>query len=146
MFAFPSIQFEILTPKGDSIRRWRWSSHEGGATMNGSCCCCCCCCCCCTVTKSCLTLCHPMDCSTPGFPVPHYLPEFAQTHVHQVCVAIQPSHPLSPLGRVCGKLLSSPHKLAYLTFSSNCTYSHPPQVSVNSVAGPRPNLSTLFLK
>ena len=37
-----------------------------------------------------------MDCSTPGFPVLHYLPEFAQTHVHWVDDAIQPSHPLSP--------------------------------------------------
>ena len=42
-------------------------------------------------------LCNPMDCSTPGFPVLHYLPEFAQTHVHWVGDAIQPSHPLSPL-------------------------------------------------
>ena len=32
---------------------------------------------------SCLTLCSPMDCSTPGFPVLHHLPEFAQTHVHE---------------------------------------------------------------
>ena len=38
--------------------------------------------CCCSVTKSCLTLCSPMNCSTPGFPVLHYLPEFAQIHVH----------------------------------------------------------------
>ena len=38
----------------------------------------------------------PMDCSTPGFPVLHCLPEFAQTHVHWVDDAIQPSHPLSP--------------------------------------------------
>ena len=36
-----------------------------------------------------------MDCSTPGFPVHHQLPEFTQTHVHWVCDAIQPSHPLS---------------------------------------------------
>ena len=36
-----------------------------------------------------------MDCSTPGFPVHHQLPELAQTHVHQVSDAIQPSHPLS---------------------------------------------------
>ena len=41
-------------------------------------------------------LCDPMDCSTPGFPVLHYLPEFAQIHVHGVSDAIQPSHPLSP--------------------------------------------------
>jgi len=37
-----------------------------------------------------------MDCSTPGFPVHHQFPELAQTHVHQVGDAIQPSHPLSP--------------------------------------------------
>ena len=40
--------------------------------------------CCCSVAQSCLTLCDPMDCSTPGFPVHHQLPELAQTHVHQV--------------------------------------------------------------
>ena len=39
--------------------------------------------------------CDPMDCSTPGFPVHHQLPELAQTHVHWVGDAIQPSHPLS---------------------------------------------------
>ena len=38
--------------------------------------------CCCSVAQSCPTLCDPMDCSTPGFPVLHYLPEFAQTHIH----------------------------------------------------------------
>ena len=48
----------------------------------------------CSVTQSCLTLCHPMDCSMPGFSVLHHLPEFAQTHVHWVSDAIQPSHPL----------------------------------------------------
>ena len=37
---------------------------------------------CCSVARSCLTLCNPMDCSTPGFPVLHHLLEFAQTHVH----------------------------------------------------------------
>ena len=46
------------------------------------------------VPQSCPTLCDPMDCSTPGFPVHHQLPELAQTHVHQVCDAIQPSRPL----------------------------------------------------
>ena len=44
--------------------------------------------------KSCLTLCDPMNCSTPGPPVHHQLPEFTQTHVHRVGGAIQPSHPL----------------------------------------------------
>ena len=42
-------------------------------------------------------LCNPMDCSTQGFPVLHHLPELAQTHVHWVSDAIQPSHPLLPL-------------------------------------------------
>ena len=41
--------------------------------------------------------CHPMDCSTPVFPVHHQLPELTQTHVHQVDDVIQPSHPLSSL-------------------------------------------------
>ena len=44
-----------------------------------------------SVTHSCLTLCDPIDCSTPGFPVHHQLPELAQTHVHCVSDAIQPS-------------------------------------------------------
>ena len=48
-----------------------------------------------SVTQSCPTLCVPMDCSTPGLPVHHKLPEFTQTHVHRVGDAIQPSHPLS---------------------------------------------------
>ena len=46
-------------------------------------------------TQLCLTLCEPMDCSTPGFLVHHQLLEFTQTHIHLVSVAIQPSHPLS---------------------------------------------------
>ena len=53
-------------------------------------------CCCCSATKSCLTLCDPVDCNTLGFPVLHYLPEFAQIHVHWVDDAIQTSHPLPP--------------------------------------------------
>ena len=48
-----------------------------------------------SVTQSCPTLCDPMNRSTPGLPVHHQLPEFTQTHVHQVSDAIQPSHPLS---------------------------------------------------
>ena len=53
-----------------------------------------------SVSQSCLTLCDPMHCSMPGFPVHHQLPELTQTHVHRVSDAIQPSHPLlspSPL-------------------------------------------------
>ena len=48
-----------------------------------------------SVAQSCLTLCNPMNCSTPGLPVHHQLLEFTQTHVHRVSNAIQPSHPLS---------------------------------------------------
>ena len=47
-----------------------------------------------SVSQSCLTLCDPMNCSMPGFPVHHHLPDFTQTHFHQVSDAIQPSHPL----------------------------------------------------
>ena len=46
------------------------------------------------IAQSCLTLCTPLDSSTPGLPVLHHLPEFAQAHVHQVGDAIQPSRPL----------------------------------------------------
>ena len=74
---------------------------------------------CCSVTKPCPTLYNPMHCSRPGFPVHHQLPEFTQTHVHQVSDAIQPSHPLpspsppahcsnsSPLCRWCHQTASS---------------------------------------
>ena len=48
-----------------------------------------------SVTQSCPNLCDPMDCSMPGFPIYHQLLELAQTHVHQVGDAIQPSHSLS---------------------------------------------------
>ena len=46
-------------------------------------------------TQSCPTLGDPMNCSMPGLPVYHQLPEFTQTHIHPVSDAIQPSHPLS---------------------------------------------------
>ena len=52
-------------------------------------------CLCYSVAQLCPTPCDPMDCSTPGFPALHHLPEFAQTHVYWVGDAIQPSHPLS---------------------------------------------------
>ena len=48
-----------------------------------------------SVAQSRPTLCNPMDCSMPSFPVHHQPLELAQAHVHQVCDAIQPSHPLS---------------------------------------------------
>ena len=48
-----------------------------------------------SITQSCPSLCHPMNCNTPGFPVNHQLLELAQTHVHHVRYAIHLSHPLS---------------------------------------------------
>ena len=50
-----------------------------------------------SVTQLCPTICETMDCSMPGFPVHHQLPELTQTHVHRVGDAIKPSHPLSSL-------------------------------------------------
>ena len=60
-----------------------------------------------SVAQSCLTLCDPMNCSTPGLPVRHQLPEFTQTHVHRVSDAIQPSHPLSSPSPPAPKSLSA---------------------------------------
>ena len=68
-----------------------------------------------SVVQSCLTLCNPMNRSTPGLPVHHHLPEFTQTHVHRVGDAIQPSHPLSPL------LLLFPIPPSTRVFSSEST-------------------------
>ena len=48
-----------------------------------------------SVAQSCLTLCNPINCSMPGLPVYHQLPEFTQIHIHRVSDAIQQSHPLS---------------------------------------------------
>ena len=48
-----------------------------------------------SVSQLCPTLCNPMNCSMPGLPVHHQLPEFTQIHVHRVSDAIQPSYPLS---------------------------------------------------
>ena len=54
-------------------------------------------------------LCDPMDCSTPGFPVHHQLLELAETHVHRVGDAIQPSYPLSSPSSLAFNLLLSPY-------------------------------------
>ena len=48
-----------------------------------------------SATQSCPTLCNPMDCSTPGFPVHHQIPKLAQTNVYRISDAIQSSRPLS---------------------------------------------------
>ena len=66
-----------------NISNYKWNANQNKNEIFSS------------VAPSCLTLCHPMNCSMPGFPVLHQLPELAQTHVHQVSDAIQPSHPLS---------------------------------------------------
>ena len=66
---------------GSLIKRKLSYSHQGPMQFN-------------SVAQSCPILCDPMDCSTPGLPVHHQLPEFTQTHVHWVGDAIQPSHPL----------------------------------------------------
>ena len=58
------------------------------------------------VTESCPTLCDPINCSTPGIPVHHQLPELTQTHAHQASDAIQPSHPLSSPSPALSLLLS----------------------------------------
>ena len=77
--------------------------------------------CCFFIAKSCLTLCDPEDCSMQGFPVFHYLPEFAQTHVHWGSDAIQPFHPLLPFSPPASNLsqhqdpvqrISSSHQVA----------------------------------
>ena len=73
-----------------------------------------------SLARSCLTLCNPMDCSMPGLPVHHQLPEFTQTHVHWVSDAIQPSHPLLSLSPTFNlsqhhglfKWVSSSHQVA----------------------------------
>ena len=82
MFAFSAINFPFSTALAESYRH-KHSSFISHSVQ-----------CCWWVTKSCPTLCNPMNCSTPGFPVLHYLLEFAQTHVHWVGDAVQLFHPL----------------------------------------------------
>ena len=75
-------------------------------------------CCCFSVTKLCLTLCNPMDCS-PGSSVFHYLPELAQTHVHWVSNTIQPSHPPLSLPSLPAFNVSQYHNLFQWVSSSH---------------------------
>ena len=69
-----------------------------------------------SVAKSCLTDCDPMDCSTPGFPVHHQLPELAQTHAHQVG-DVQSTHPLTSLSSPAFNL--SQHQVCLFFFFPN---------------------------
>ena len=92
-----------------------------------------------SVAQFCLTPCDPMDCSTPGLPVHHQLPEFTQTHVHRVGDAIQPSHPLlSPSPPTLNlsqdqdlfKRVSSLHQVVKLfNFSISPSNEHPGLIS-----------------
>ena len=70
-----------------------------------------------SVTQSCPTLCNPMNCSTPGLPVHHQLPESTQTHVHWVSDAVQPIHPL--LSPSPPALNLSPHQGLFQWISSS---------------------------
>ena len=73
-----------------------------------------------SVAQSCPTLCDPMDCSTPGLPVHHQLPEFTQTHVHRVGDAIQPSPLSSPSNHLlCHPLLLLPSIFPSIRVFSN---------------------------
>ena len=78
------------------------------------------------VAQWCLTLCSPKDCSMPGFPVRHQLLELAQTHVHRVGDAIQPSHPLlspSPPAFILSQhqgLIKSNHFAVHLKLTKYC--------------------------
>ena len=70
-----------------------------------------------SVSQLCLTLCNPMDCSTPGFPVHHQLPELTQTHVHRVGDIIQPSCPLSSLSPPAFNLSQHQHLFHWVNSS-----------------------------
>ena len=76
-------------------------------------------CFCYSVAKLCLTLCDPMDNSMPRFPVLHYLPKFAQTHIHWVSDAIQPSH-LSPLSPPALNLSQHQGLFQWVSTASGC--------------------------
>ena len=80
---------------------------------------------CCSVAQWCPTLGNPTDCSTPGFSVLHYLLKFAQTHVHRVDDAIQPSHPLSPPSPPSPSVLLAQLNYSFLqtapSTSANCS-------------------------
>ncbi|XP_055435033.1 centromere protein P isoform X4 [Bubalus kerabau] len=74
--------------------------------------------------QSCPTLCNPIDCSTPGLPIPYHLPKFAQVHVHCIGDAIQPSHPLmpsSPLPSVFPSIRDISSESAVCIRSEQCT-------------------------
>ena len=71
-----------------------------------------------SVAQSCLSLCDPMDCSTIGFPVLHYLPEFAQTNGHWPGDVIQPSYPLNRLFSFCPQSFPAPRSFPMLDWTN----------------------------
>ena len=77
----------IASPRTAAANKVTLLCIHGGGVIHGFCC---------SVAQSCLPLCNPVDCSTSGSSVLHYLLQFAQTHGHWVFDAIQPSHPLPP--------------------------------------------------
>ena len=81
--AFPNAQIWLGLPTTDSVLPSTFTLQHFSSVQFSS------------VAQSCPTLCDPMNCSTPGLPVHHQLPEFTLTHIHRVSDAIQPSHSLS---------------------------------------------------
>ena len=77
----------IIWPSNLTTVHTPWDNHNSKRHMYPNVCCC-------SLTQACLTLCDPMACSMPGFPIHHHLTELAQTHVRRVSDAIQPSHSL----------------------------------------------------
>ena len=100
--------------------------------------------CCWSVAQSCQTLCDPMDCSTPGFPVLHHLAELAQTHVHCAGDAMQASCPLSspspPTFNLSQRYFSSVQSLSCVwLFATPWTATHQASLSItNSRSPPKP--------
>ena len=92
-----------------------------------------------SVAQSCPTVCDPMNHTTPGLPVHHHLPEFTQTHLHRVCDAIQPSHPLSSPSPPAPN--PSQHQSLFQWVSSSHEVAKVPD-SKNNIKKKRPNWNT----
>ena len=89
IFSFLTFYFVLEYSQLTTLWNFRWTVKQSCWVRHT--------CCGCSVVKSCPTLCDPMNCSMPGFPVLHHLLEFAQTPVHWVSDTMQPSRPLSSL-------------------------------------------------
>ena len=120
---FPLLQLLLFFRNGKLFTKSSFNSPASTISLKFS-----------SVAQSCPTLCNPMNCSTPGLPVHHQLPEFTQAHIHWVGHAIQPSRPLSSpsppalnLSQHQGlfKWVSSLHQVAkYWSFSFNSSPSN----------------------